>query len=355
MKLAPETLAGTVLISALVAAGVWYSRDPEDQQWPLSYLSTGTGGGSTPVLVAVNHFDWSADGHKLLVRFRGGSSAETRLALHDLGQGTAPISIDVAGESVSTAALAPDGRHILLGTHEGHVWWVDPTSFEVAPSLFDLPHLSFITSAAITGDGRLVGAGTNSGSICLYDLAQKKFVILTTDQQGTVRDLRFSPNGLRMIDARSNGRIYLWDVATAEVVQEFAGNGESIQAAEFLQDGKCIITAGLDGTVRIWDIASGRELWRGDFELYGITTLAVSPDGTTAAWGGYHRKVVVWDLDRHRKKFEIVTSTPCILHLEFSPDGTALAASGQEETVRLYDLRTAAEKSGIQVVSPACL
>jgi WD40 repeat protein len=355
MKLAPETLAGIVLISALVAAGVWCSRDPDDPQWPLSYLSTGAGGGSISKFVAVNDFDWSADGQKLLLRFRGEGTAESRLALHDLGKGTTSIPFDVAGESAGAAALAPDGRHVLLGTSEGHLWWIDPAYDDVAPPLIDLPRRTLVTSVAITGDSRLVAGGTNSGRVYVYDLLQKTSIILAAHDQTSVAALRFSRDGEQLVGAQNSGRISLWNVATGESLREFPGHSELARGAEFLPDGKRLISAGLDDTVRIWDIASGRELWRGEFGLYGVRALAVSSDGNTAAWGGHNCKIVVWDLDHNRKKFEIATSATCIYHLQFSADGTTLATSGQEEVIRLYDMRTAAEKTRIDVTGAARL
>jgi WD40 repeat protein len=354
MKFASESLAGTVFITTLVAAGVWYGQDSEDRPLASSFLSAGSDGAQAD-FAAVNQIAWSADGKMLLARFYCANAGGIRLELLDSEQAMSPIPIDVPGETASTAALAPDSSHVLLGTYQGRLWWIQPMNPGTATLLDELPNRTFVTAVAISGDGRLAGAGTSSGLIYLYDLVQTTSIILTTSSTSAVRDLHFSHDGLKLIGGQSNGHASFWKTATGELLQEIAGQGEASRAADFLPDGLRSISAGLDDTVRIWDIVSGRELWRGEFGLYGITTLAVSPDGKSAAWGGYNRKVIVWDLELSRKKFEIVTSAAPILHLQFSPDGSALAAAGVEGVIRLYDMQTAAEKSAIEVVSPTRL
>src|SRR5262245_39442953 len=314
MKLVPGTFVGTALIAALVGAGLWYARDPEGRQWPLSCLSSGAASGNVPTLVSVKRFEWSADGEQLLALYRGADRAETHIVLHDLASPTSSIPMDLACESASVAAMSRDGRHILLGTYEGRLRWVEPARLDVGINLLDLPRTTFVTSAAITNDGRLVAAGTNVGSIYLWNWANQTSALLTTNGQSAVRDLRFSGDGRRLLVAQSNGRISVWDAAAENLSLEFAGHDQGTNAAEFLFDGQRISLAGLDDTGRIWDIDSGRELWRGEFGLYGVTTLAVAPDGKTAAWGGYNRKIIVWDLERFTKRFEIPTSATSILH-----------------------------------------
>jgi WD40 repeat protein len=349
MKLVTETIAGTALIAALVAAGVWYARDPECQKWPLSYLSTGPASANVSRFVSVNRFEWSADGEQLLVMFRGENRVEARVALQNPRGSAGSVPIDLAGELPNAATLSRDGRQILLGTLGGQLWRMEPAHSEMATPILDLPHKEFVTSVAITGDGQLVGAGTNAGAIYLCNLARQTTASLTTNWTSPIRDLHFSRDEKRLVVCQTNGRISIWDVLAEKLSQEFAGHELGASAVEFLPDGQRIISAGLDDTVRIWDIASGRELWRGEFGLFGVTTLAVSPDGKTAAWAGYNRKIILWDLERLKKRFEIATSDPCILHLRFSPDGTSLGAAGYDEMIREYDVRTAAEQNAVRV------
>jgi WD40 repeat protein len=353
MKIAAESFAGTALIAALVAAGVWFARDPECQQWPLSYLSSGPASGAASTFVSVNRFEWSTDGEQVLVMFRGEDGVEANLGLLDVRRSESSVPIDLAGETANAATLSRDGCRIFAGTLGGHLWCTEPAHPGTTTSLLDLPRGTFATVLATTRDGRLVGMGTNAGSLYLYNRIDQTTAVLTTDHQSAVRDLRFSRDEQQLVAAQINGRISVWDVAAATRLREFDGHDHGTSAADFLLDGQRIISVGLDDTVKIWDIASGQEQWRGEFAAYGITALALSPDGTTAAWAGCSRKIFLFDLKHLKKKFEITTPAPYILHLRFSPDGTALGAAGQEGVIRIYDVQTAAEKPCIEVVGPA--
>ena len=336
-----------------MTAGVWYAEDPVCQHWPLSYLS-GVPEQAPSAECTIGGISWSEDGKNLLSASRGEVSSELRLALHFLdGQGTS-MPIAATDDTVSAATLAPDGRHIVIGSVQGRLWWFDTDSAEAPPLLVELPaRRGFFTAVAIAPDGRLVAGGTDDGTVHLCDPDRRSSVRLTAPTQSSFGSLRFAGDGKRLVGSQGNGRIVLWDLNSQERVQDFAGHEGPATVADILPDGNRIISVGLeDNSVRIWDIASGRELWRGEFGLNGVRALAVSPDGRTAAWGGYHNRIIVWDLDRQRKKFEIATTATSIYHLRFSPHGTALAAGGTGEFIRLYDPRTGAEIKSVEVARP---
>jgi WD40 repeat protein len=352
MRISRETLAGTVLISALVAVGMWYANDPDVQHWPPSPFGAGATGQLMPQFT-VHSIDWSADGQRLLAVYRGEDDLTTRMTLHEVSSATGSISIDGMGDSVSASALAPDGRHVLVGSDQGRLWWIDPDSQEFPIRLNEFPESTRISAATISADGLLVAAATARGSIRLYDPTRRASVELTTRGKSSVADLRFSGDGNQLVSAHNNGQVSVWNVVTRKLLQEFPGHEQERPAiaASFLSDGNRVISAGLDDTVRIWEISSGRELWRGEFGLYGVRALAVSPDARTAAWGGFNHKIIVWDLECGRKKFEITTSASIILNLKFSPDGTSLATAGREGTIRFYDVQTGAEMQRLEVAT----
>ena len=348
MKTWHETLAGVAAIVALVAVAVWYADESEGQPWFNTKLAaTGTTQAALPQ-VCVNFVDWSADGKKLLTLSRGETSALGVLTLHDATGNVCRMPIDVSGDHVHCAALAPDGRHVLAGTAGGHLWWIDLDSVEMV-QLVKLPESTAFTRLAIATSGRVVAAATNLGSIFVCHPPDQDAVLLASDRQSSVADVRFSWDDKQLLSARNDGSIAVWDLVSGSLRQELARHDRGATAAAFLRDDQRIVSAGRDDTVRVWNIASGKELWRGEFGLHGVNTVDVSQDGTTAAWAGFCGKIVVWDLARERKKFEIATPAKVIYHLKLSSDGTTLAVAGMEGTVRLYDVQSGTEQEGIEI------
>lgn len=353
MRIFKDGFIGTLAIAGLLAAGMWYAQALDMQRWAQVAIHSGDVSRVAALPpISVSQVHWSADGQLLLALSRGEFSAEGFIAVYDTAQKSGRIPIDVMGQSIASAALAPDGRHVLASTYQGHLWWINLESFDSA-WLAELPRPSRFGATAIAPAGRFVAAATDTGSIYLYDTAEQTLMmILSTDRRSSVGKLRFSPDGTQLLNCYNDGTIGLFDLATGTLLQEFKGHGPAVSGAEFLADGARIISVGFDDSVRIWEIASGREVWRGEFSLSGVKSLAVSADGKTAAWGGFSRKIIIWDLLRGQKKCEISTPASVVNNLNFSPDGMLLAAAGTEGTIRIYNLLTGAEEPGIDVGLP---
>ena len=351
MKYASEAL-GLFIVVPLVALGLWCF--PELNQTTTRSLSSEAEGparaGAT--LSCGNQVDWSSDDSRLFLRYRGGDDFETRLALLGPTDGTLRIPVDNLGDSIDAAALAPDGRHVLVGTQLGRLWWIDRLDEAEPELIIDLQGKCTLSSITLTRSGRRIALGTGDGRIYVAevdDLLQTGFIPLTADpRQARIGQLKFSHDGERLLAARNDGGLELWDLSTRRRLQGFTGHSDVTKGAAFLPDDRRIISAGLDDTVRIWEIESGRETWRGDFGLLDIHTLDVSRDGRTAAWGGNSNKVIVWDLERGCRKLPIETPLSAVFHLSFSGDGTKLAVTGRGSHVHVYDTETAQEVASLR-------
>ena len=351
MKFIPDLVTRSVIIAALAGAGIWYAQAPDFQHWPF-YCFPAQAKGTDLSHVTISRIDWSADGRKLLLRFRGDPDAHGQLALYDATEAFGSLPIDIPGNDLSTFALAPDGRRLVAGLYDGRLWWIALDSADPAVELLKSPSPTFLTATAVVPDSLRIAAGTNTGSIYLCHPLHRTTTKLDCGQVSALCDLYFSSDGNRLLATQCNGRVTLWDLTTGRMIQKFGGDGKRIAVRNFLWDGERIITAAEYDSVRVWEIASGRELWRGDFGALGVSTLAVSPDGKAAAWAGYDRRIIVWDLEKETRRFEIPTSAPAVFHLKFSPDGSKLAVAAHESTLRMYNARTGGETNHIDVAPP---
>jgi WD40 repeat protein len=342
-----DTRPGTILIAALVAAGAWYAKYPDTVERLLPPLQSGIETQNRPSLVHASKVYWSPEGRKLLSVVCGEFGMDGPLALHDLDNLPCCMPIDLSGEAVVTAVLAPDGRHVLVATQRGHLWWIGLESDERL-LLLELREGIAFSSAAVSADGRQVVAACTNGSIILCDLERPVPVVIASGLLSQLSEIRFSSDGRRLVSAGQDGWLGVWELPSGKLQHRWKAHEQPAMAAAFLSDNR-IISAGLDDTIRMWDISTGREMWRGDFGQFGVLTLAVSADGKSAAWGGFDRKVIVWDLANSRKKCEIQLPERIVRDLKFSPDSNWLAVAGNGGRVRVHDAHFGFEVAEIEL------
>src|SRR5262245_22967878 len=158
---------GSILAAgALVGGTVWFFGHP---QVPIQFSSSFDADEDLcPSLshIAVNRFNSSADGQRLLCVLRGGEDTEGRLALSCPNSQMGWTPIDVMAEPVGAATLALDGGHALVGTRQGQLAWVDLESRESLVFL-EASGAGAITAVAGSADGRMFAAGDWDGRIYL--------------------------------------------------------------------------------------------------------------------------------------------------------------------------------------------
>ena len=338
-----DSLAGILFIVGLVSAAHWYAGHFDVPGG--ASLHAAAEPQSRPVRIAVRAIDWSADGRTLLAHSRDWNGNQ-KVLLRSLPPTAGAVPIEVTREPIGAVALAPDGRHILLGTTDGTLLWIDVPSLETI-ALVEATPQTFFSAATVAADGQLVAAATGVGRIFVCDTQQGTVVEYETGYERAplprIDELRFSDDGLSLLSCHADGSIVVWDVPTCRRRQDLPGHHGTATGAAFLPDGRQIISVGHDDRVRIWDIASGREEWQAQCGLAGVNALAVSPDGKSAACGGRNGRIVVWDLVQRLPKLEFTAAAVVVKDLQFSFDGGVLAAAGLERVIRIYDMQSGVE------------
>lgn len=365
MIAAREACCGMLAVGILVAASSWVSKSLEVAEQGRSAAATSMG--PSDKIINARRTAWFPEGDRLLTLTSGGARSHSRLVLHDREGNCRELHANLEGDSVCSLSISSDGRHALIGTCDGRLWWIDLDS-EESTLLVALP--SAVTTAAISHDGRVAAFVDRVGRVMLCntepdgttsttssehdragtaDWAASKLIYLSQNQGTSSCAVQFSESDDRLLCCGNDGSVRLWDLNTGHLLQKFCGCRDIVTAAVFLPGSERIMSASLDDTIRIWDVASGREMWRGQFGNNGVMTLALSPDGKTAAWGGFSGKVHVWNVEQSKLAFVIDSPATIIWELRFSPDGKSLAVAAKEGTVRLYDVQTGTEQSAIAV------
>lgn len=96
--------------------------------------------------------------------------------------------------------------------------------------------------------------------------------------------LRFSPDG-RVMASMHRGRIHLWDITTGALLRVLEQPGVmQLHDLRFLPDGKRMVTAGYDFALTTWDLETGAPIRVAPGTRFGGPGMAISGDARKAFW-----------------------------------------------------------------------
>ena len=143
-----------------------------------------------------------------------------------------------------------------------------------------------------------------------------------------VYQVRYSPDGIRVVSAAKDGLARIWDLRTGKTVRALEHRGTEVNAAVFSPDGTRVATASDDGGVRIWDAVSGVMILRIPAHRDEVSCLEFTPDGRRLVSGSHDGDVAVWDAVTGRELARRRRATEKVDNLKISPDGTFAVAGG---------------------------
>ncbi|NXX06617.1 KTNB1 protein, partial [Larus smithsonianus] len=196
-------------------------------------------------------------------------------------------------------------------------------------------HTTPIESLQINTNEELIVAGSQSGSIRVWDLEAAKILRTLLGHKANICSLDFHPFGSFVASGSLDTNIKLWDVRRKGCVFRYKGHTEAVRCLRFSPDGKWLASAADDHTVKLWDLAAGKIMFEFTGHTGPVNIVEFHPNEYLLASGSFDRTVRFWDLE----KFQVVScieeeATPvrCVL---FNPDGCCLY-SGFQDSLRVY-------------------
>ncbi|MCP4697582.1 MAG: hypothetical protein GY862_12140 [Gammaproteobacteria bacterium] len=240
-----------------------------------------------------------------------------------------------AGNLAVSVAFSPDGRHLLMGGHEGRAKIWDVVS---GKELLDLAGLNkTVIDVAFSPDGRSVATvfwdespvqirNSNTG---------KQLLLLDLESEGL--SVAFSADGKRVVTGDGDGMVRVWDSGSGKELLKLAGHRESVLAVVYSPDGGHIATASWDNTARIWNAQTGQEQLALKHEHY-VNSIDFSPDGMRVVTAGWDRSARIWDAISGRELLRITGHTDTVWDAAFSPDGEWVVTVSEDNTARIWDV-----------------
>lgn len=263
------------------------------------------------------------------------------------------VGLDIIGMAVSA-----DGRWIAtssVGDNRLMLW----SASDARRPRHELPLPTPSHAITFSADGRWLAAKSqDQGVISLWRLADpaQPPLVLTENEWGDVRTLRFSPDNRWLVSGTWGGKVNLWDVAgdTPALEQRHRCNqGEPVREPAFSADGRHLATAAHGHAARLWDLtatdpcAAPRTLPHGNVVYQAV----ISPDGRWAATAGFDMMGKLWDLGAGAEP-KLVSATAFkdrVLQAAFDRDSRWVAFGSWDRTLKLVDLKKPAASAPIEL------
>jgi WD40 repeat protein len=300
---------------------------------------------ATTLLKPLEGLAFSPDGKTLAAW----STTTSQVALWDVQSGKETGRDKGALSLGRTLTFTPDGKALASFGRDGAVHVRDAASGKDVQKfpLSKAPQPVAVINAggplAFSPDGKTLAAAQGT-AIRLWDVETGKERGEFVGHAGAAVDVRFSPDGGRVISCGRDGTAGVWDAATGKLVTWRTRPEGNLQGAAIAPDGKTLLLAQPGGVVR-WDLTAEKT---SDQPLVAklsgaVTALTLSADGKTLAGHGPERSIYVWDAESGKEKLKAREPGVSPI-LALSADGGLLAVGGANAPTRLWDV--AAGKEG---------
>jgi WD40 repeat protein len=233
-------------------------------------------------------------------------------------------------------AFSPDGK-LLAGMIYNSAFVLNAaTGVEARRFLAASP----IGAVAFSPDGKMFAAGTNSGTIILYDVDGWKSKAVTGVTGLAVLSLAFSPDNKKLAIGYARSFV-VHDLATDKASLKVEVKDEA-RIIAYLDGGKRILTTGLEPSpLRIWDAATGKPVKAIEHRLGWVRKLVMCPDGRTAVISAAGRTAVFqFDLKTEKVVAAYPAHTGNVRILSFHAGGRRVLTGSEDGTLREWDAAT---------------
>ena len=295
---------------------------------------TGHGGEVASVAFSPDDRPLASDGYDRTVRVWNVESGDQEAALS--GHPKA---------EVNSVAFDPTGERLLAGSTTFDAGRVRIWNAAGNGAGVTLSHDRILTCIAFGPDGTRVAAGSEDGSIQIWDPHTSTRLLALKGHEGPVRTVAFDPRGDRLVSGSADKSVRVWDLASGKMLTTLTGHRERINSVAVSPRGTEIASASNDRTIRVWNAASGALLatWEGTelvnavvFTQQGDAILFVAGDDRreTDSLGQRHVKTAgVWNWrSKTEPRLVDALASQAVGAIAVSADGGKMLLAGRAVT-----------------------
>jgi eukaryotic-like serine/threonine-protein kinase len=204
----------------------------------------------------------------------------------------------------------------------------------------------WLTCVAYAPDGRHVVAGSHDGTVCVWDAEQGRRQHSLKAHDGSVTGVAFVLDGSHMLSSGQDHLLKMFSVETGAVVHQWStGDQEVVSLAV---SSNLIAAAMSDRQIRFFN-AHKREAWTSC--RHGRSALIAAtfrPAGDVLALAKSDGSIDLWSVPQQRdataSRIQTLKGhTAQIDSIAFSPDGERLASGGRDRSIKWWDWRVGRE------------
>jgi WD40 repeat protein len=240
---------------------------------------------------------------------------------------------------ISSVAISPDGKLLACGRSDGRVelWNLDDPNPQ-GNLVNSHRHLGLVSSVAFSRDGRrIASAGGADRVIDISNVTGAQGKSILTDSE--VFTVAFDPRSDLLASGGSDGDIRFWspDGAPQRVISQAHRHG--VMSVAFSPTKPVIASGGGDQMVRLWDTDSltplGHPL-RGHKET--VEGVAFNADGTRVVSASADHNVQMWDANRGEPIGDVMTGhTEIVWAVAFVSDGDEIVSGSNDHLIRVWN------------------
>ncbi len=237
-----------------------------------------------------------------------------------------------------SVALSRDGALLAAGTSTGEVWlWrvADRTSLWVTQG-----HTGGVWGVVLSADGQLLASGGEDGLVRLWETSAGRPVVTLSGHGGAVWGVALSADGELVASGAADGMVRLWDTGAEHPLATLQGHTGGVWRVALSADGRLVASGGADGTVRLWEVSTGQPLMTLRGHRSAVWGVALSMDGQLLVSAGEDGTVRLWETGSGRPVATLQGHTGTVWGVALSADGRLLVSGGEDGTVRLWEAGT---------------
>lgn len=257
-----------------------------------------------------------------------------------------PAGPDDVRWRLETVAVAPEGNQF-AGIRKGVVYLGQAETSALPEPVEELGNTN--TCVLFSADGRWLFAGTRTGEVQMWSVAERKVVQRQHRADTRIWWLGEVPaSGLLAVVQLAAGtlevgypcRVGIWRIAALQEQKSWMGVGYRPKCA-ISPSGQWLALSDGFGPLRVWEVTAASRIASTTFAAGSVTDVAFSPDGRLLAVSNEEGFVHVWELPTLLVLQEFRAHRGAINGLAFSPHSHRLATAGEdEEAIKLWDVAT---------------